>query len=33
MVKEKLNQLYEAERFRIAAIDDDRGDYQNPVFG
>ena len=33
MVKEKLNQLYEAERLRIAAIEDDRGDYQNPVFG
>ena len=33
MVKDKLNQLYTAERLRIAAIGDDRGDYQNPVFG
>ena len=33
MVKEKLNQLYDAERLRIAAVGDDRGDYQNPVFG
>ena len=33
MVKEKLNQLYDAERLRIAAIEDDRGDYQNLVFG
>ena len=33
MVREKLNQLYGAERLRIAAIGDDRGDYQNPVFG
>lgn len=33
MVKETLNRLYNAERLRIAAIGDDRGDYQNPVFG
>lgn len=33
MVKEKLKRLYDAERLRIAAVGDDRGDYQNPVFG
>ena len=33
MVKEKLKRLYDAEKFRIAAVGDDRGDYQNPVFG
>lgn len=33
MVKDRLKELYEAERQRIAAIDDDRGDYMNPVFG
>lgn len=33
MVKERLEELYLAERQRIAAIDDDRGDYENPVFG
>ena len=33
MIKEKLSRLYAAERNRIAAIEDDRGDYQNPVFG
>ncbi len=33
MVKEKLDKLYALERQRIAAIDDDRGDYANPVFG
>lgn len=33
MVKEKISQLYAAERLRIAAIGDNRGDYQNPVFG
>ena len=33
MVKEKLKRLYDAEGLRIAAVGDDRGDYQNPVFG
>ena len=33
MVKERLEELYLAERRRIASIADDRGDYANPVFG
>lgn len=33
MVKEKLNALYEAEKLRIEAICDEKGDYINPVFG
>jgi len=33
MVKTELAALYEAEKRRIAAICDDKGDYLNPVFG
>lgn len=33
MVKDRLEELYAAERQRIAALGDDRGDYMNPVFG
>lgn len=33
MVKAKLDELYSAERKRILDLSDDRGDYENPVFG